>query len=149
MQTATIEAREQEIVEEFDLFDDWMGKYEYLIELGRELPLIEDDYKTEAYRVHGCQAQVWLRAGFDDGRVYYRADSDAMITKGLIALLVRVLSEQPPDAVLGARLGFLDQIGLKEHLSSTRKNGLAAMVKQMKHYALAFAETRQNVTLAS
>jgi len=144
MQTETIAAREQAIIEEFSLFDDWMGKYEYLIELGRELPLIEETYRTENYRIYGCQAQVWLRAVFSEGKVFYKADSDAMITKGLIALLVRVLSGQPPAAVVHTELDFLDRIGLKEHLSSTRKNGLGAMVKQMKQYALAFSEAARN-----
>ena len=106
------------------MFDDWMGKYEYLIELGKDLPLIEEAYKTREYQIHGCQAQVWLRAAFRDDKVYYKADSDAFITKGLISLLVRVLSDQPPADIAHARLGFLDQIGLKEHLSATRKNGL-------------------------
>ncbi len=141
MHTDTIAAREQDIVEEFSMFDDWMGKYEYLIELGRDLPLIEEAYKTEAYRIHGCQAQVWLRAAFRDDKVYYKADSDAFITKGLISLLVRVLSDQPPADITRARLRFIDQIGLKEHLSSTRKNGLGAMVKQMKRYALGFGKS--------
>ena len=140
----TIARRADEIVDEFAFFEDWMEKYEHLIELGRALPLIEDRYKTEDYRIHGCQAQVWLRAEHDDGVVRYRADSDALITKGLIALLVRVLSGQPPEAVAAARLDFLDRIGLDEHLSPTRKNGLAAMVRQMKHYALAFSETAKN-----
>ncbi len=144
MNVETIAAREQDIIDEFEMFDDWMGKYEYLIELGRSLPLIEDAYKTDDYRIHGCQAQVWLRAALQEGRVRYRADSDALITKGLIALLVRVLSDQPPEAVLRAHLSFLDRIGLKEHLSPTRKNGLSAMVKQMKHYALAFSQAARN-----
>lgn len=144
MQTDTIATRAQEIVEEFSMFDDWMNKYEYLIELGRDLPLIDDAYKTDAYRIHGCQSQVWLRADSRDDRVYYTADSDAMITKGLISLLVRVLSGQPPDAVINARLDFLDRIGLKEHLSATRKNGLGEMVKQMKRYALALSGTVAN-----
>ena len=123
------------------MFDDWMGKYEYLIELGKDLPLIEAAYKTEAHRIRGCQAQVWLRAAFREGKVHYTADSDAFITKGLISLLVRVLSNQPPADIAEARLGFLDQIGLKEHLSATRKNGLGAMVEQMKRYAVAFQST--------
>ena len=144
MEIDTITAREAEIAEEFAFFDDWMDRYEYLIELGRALPLIEEEFKTDAFRVQGCQAQVWLRAAMEDGRVVYRADSDALITKGLIALLVRVLSGQPPDAIARARLGFLDRIGLREHLSPTRKNGLAAMVKLMKHYALAYHETARN-----
>ncbi len=141
MQTDTIAAREQDIVEEFSMFDDWMGKYEYLIELGKDLPLIEEAYKTDDYKIHGCQAQVWLRAAFRDDKVYYKADSDAFITKGLISLLVRVLSDQPPADIAHAQLGFLDQIGLKEHLSATRKNGLGAMVKQMKLYALGFGKS--------
>ena len=144
METMTITAREAEIVEEFAFFDDWMDRYEHLIELGRGLPIIEEAYKIDAYRVKGCQAQVWLRAAMEDGRVVYRADSDALITKGLIALLVRVLSDQPPEEIVRAQLGFLDEIGLKEHLSPTRKNGLGAMVKQMKRYALAFHETARN-----
>ncbi len=142
MHTDTIVAREQDIVEEFSMFDDWMGKYEYLIELGRDLPLIEEAYKTDDYKIHGCQAQVWLRAAFRDDKVYYKADSDAFITKGLISLLVRVLSDQRPADIAQARLGFLDQIGLKEHLSATRKNGLGEMVKQMKLYALGFGKSK-------
>lgn len=137
--TSTITERTEAVVDEFALFDDWMGRYEYLIELGREVPQIEDTYKTEDYRIHGCQSQVWLRAYQEGGLVHYKADSDALITKGLISLLVRVLSGQPPSAVATANLDFLDRIGLREHLTSTRKNGLAAMVKQMKQYALALA----------
>ena len=132
---STIQERQQAILDEFALFDDWMGRYEYLIELGRSLPLIEETYKTEAHRIHGCQAQVWLRAACEDDVVYYKADSDALITKGLIALLVRVLSGQPPEAIAEAKLTFLDEIGLQDHLSPTRKNGLRAMVQQMKRYA--------------
>ncbi|MFQ5570945.1 MAG: SufE family protein [Rhodothermales bacterium] len=141
MSTETIAAREEAIVEEFSFFDDWMEKYEYLIELGHALPLIEEAYKTAEYRIHGCQAQVWLRAEICDDHVFYKADSDAIITKGLISLLVRVLSDQPPKAIARAELAFLDRIGLKEHLSSTRKNGLSAMVKQMKLYALALGNS--------
>jgi len=133
----SIAEREEEIVETFALFDDWMGRYEYLIELGRALPLIEDAYKTDAYLIHGCQSQVWLRAWSEGGVVRFKADSDAMITKGLIALLIRVLDAQPPQAILNADLSFLDRIDMNEHLSPTRKNGLGAMVKQMKMYALA------------
>lgn len=137
MDTSTIPQKEQAIVDEFALFDDWMGKYEYLIELGKDLPLIEDEYKIDDYRVKGCQSQVWLRAEHTNGTVHYKADSDALITKGLISLLIRVLSEQPAEEVATAELTFLDKIGLKEHLSPTRKNGLGSMVKQMKMYALA------------
>ncbi len=144
MNTDTIVHREAEVVEEFELFDDWIERYEHLIELGKALPLIEDAYKTDAYRIHGCQSQVWLRAEARDGRLVFRADSDAMITKGLIALLVRVLSDQPPEAVAQARLAFLDRIGLQEHLSPSRKNGLSAMIKQMKLYALALSDAARN-----
>lgn len=135
-ETATIEEREREIVEEFELFDDWMGRYEYLIEQGKSLPLIDERFKDEAHKIHGCQSQVWVNAEPRDGLVHYTADSDAMITKGLVAILVRVLSEQPPEAIVGAKLDFIDKIGLKEHLSPTRKNGLAGMVRQMKLYAV-------------
>ncbi len=144
MSVPPIEDRAQEVVEEFSFFDDWMEKYEYLIELGKQVPEIEDAYKTPEYRIQGCQSQVWLRAEERDGRVYYCADSDALITKGLISLLVRVFSGQPASDIATARLDFLDQIGLQEHLSATRKNGLAAMVKRMKQYALAFSEAVRN-----
>lgn len=137
----TIAEREQAIIEEFDLFDDWMGRYEYLIDLARSLPLIEEAFKTEAYRIHGCQSQVWLRAEAAGDRIRFRADSDALITRGLIALLLRVLDNQPAAAILRADLAFLDRLGMKEHLSPTRKNGLAAMIRQIKHYALALTPT--------
>lgn len=140
----TIEARARQIVEEFSLFDDWMGKYEYLIELGKTLPLIEPEYKTDVFRIHGCQSQVWIRPEFRNGRLYFRGDSDALITKGLVALLIRVLSGQPPEAIFNARLDFLDEIGLKAHLSPTRKNGLAAMIEQMRRYAQAYLQTSRN-----
>ncbi len=133
---ATIREREREIVEEFNLFDDWMGRYEHLIEQGKSLPAIDERFKDEAHKIHGCQSQVWIHAEMDDGRVWYTGDSDAMITKGLVAILVRVLSGQPPEAIATADLAFLDEIGLKEHLSPTRKNGLAGMVRQMKLYAV-------------
>jgi len=139
MDTTSIPEREEAIINEFMLFDDWMGKYEYLIELGKDLPLIEEAYKTDDFRIRGCQSQVWLRPDRANGHVVYRADSDAMITKGLIALLIRVLSDQPPAAVAEADVQFLEEIGLKEHLSSTRKNGLQSMVQQMKAYAKALA----------
>ena len=139
----TISEREQEIVDEFSLFDDWMGRYEHLIELGKTVPPIEEEYKTDTYRVHGCQAQVWLRAEEKDGRLYFFADSDAHITKGLIALLIRVLSGLPPEEIAGARLAFLEKIQLQEHLSPTRKNGLAGMIRQMKRYAVEHADPKQ------
>lgn len=126
------------IVEEFELFEDWMQKYDYLIELGKELPLIDEEYRTEEHLIKGCQSQVWLQAYSTDGKVYYKADSDAIITKGIISLLVRVLSGQKAEDIVQAELQFVDDIGLKEHLSPTRSNGLLAMIKQMKFYAIAF-----------
>lgn len=140
----SIQQAADEIVDEFALFDDWMGKYEHLIELGRSLPLIEEQFKTDDYKIKGCQSQVWVRPEMRDGLLYYKGDSDALITKGLIALLVRVLSGQPPEVVVQADLSFLDRIGMKEHLSPTRKNGLSSMMKQLKLYALAHAKASQN-----
>jgi cysteine desulfuration protein SufE len=141
---ATIRDRAREIVEEFALFDDWMGKYEYLIDLGKLVPPIEVEYKTDDYKIKGCQSQVWIRPEMRSGLLYYKGDSDAVITKGLVALLIRVLNGQPPAAVVEADLSFLDEIGMKEHLSPTRKNGLASMMKQLKLYALAHAHAAQN-----
>jgi cysteine desulfuration protein SufE len=134
--SGTIAERSREIVDEFALFDDWMGRYEYLIEQGKTLPRIDDRYRDEAHKIHGCQSQVWVHGDLVDDVMEYTGDSDAMITKGLVAILVRVLSGQPPEAVATADLSFLDEIGLKEHLSPTRKNGLAGMVRQMKRYAI-------------
>ncbi len=128
---------QQDIVDEFSMFDDWMQKYEYLIELGKDLPLIDEQYKKEENLIKGCQSQVWLHAENDGEKVLYTADSDAILTKGLIALMIRVLSGQKPKDIVAADMSFIDQIGLKEHLSPTRANGLASMVKQMKYYALA------------
>lgn len=140
----TIEERAREVVEEFGLFDDWMGKYEYLIDLGKSIPEIEDEYKTDDYKIKGCQSQVWIRPEMLDGLLYYKGDSDALITRGLVALLIRVLSGQPPQAVAEADLSFLDEIGMNEHLSPTRKNGLASMMKQLKLYAMAHAHAARN-----
>lgn len=126
---------EKQITDDFSLFDDWMGKYEYIIELGKDLPLIDEKYKTDEYKVKGCQSQVWLNSEFKDGKVIYKADSDAIITKGLIALLIRVLSNQKPEDIVNADLEFLNRIGMKEHLSPNRANGLIAMIKYMKSYA--------------
>ncbi|NNE70148.1 MAG: SufE family protein [Rhodothermales bacterium] len=138
--TSTIEERAAEVVEEFELFDDWMGRYEHLIEQGKGLPALPDDYRTEAYQVRGCQSQVWVAAEpTDSGTIRFLADSDALITRGLAALLVRVLDDQPPEAVASSNLAFLDQIGMNEHLSPTRKNGLDAMVRRMKLYAESLA----------
>jgi len=132
-----IEERQQEVIAEFSLFEDWMQKYEYIIELGKELPLIDPKYKTDDYLIRGCQSRVWLHAGLlPDGRIRYTADSDAIITKGLVALVVRVLSDENPQDVVKSDLHFVKDIGLHQHLSPTRSNGLAAMIKQMKIYAL-------------
>lgn len=138
-----IEEKEQEIIEEFSLFDDWMDKYEHIIGLGKELPLIDENLKSDDLLIKGCQSQVWLHAKLEDGKVIYTADSDAIITKGIISLLIRVLTNQTPDVIINTDLNFIEHIGLKEHLSPTRSNGLVSMVKQMKLYALAF-KTQQN-----
>ena len=129
---------EQALIEEFELFDDWMDKYNYIIELGKELPMIDEQYKTPEYLIDGCQSQVWLHADYRDGKVYFTADSDAIITKGIVNLLIRVLSERTPQEIIDNDLSYLDAIGLKEHLSPTRSNGLASMIKQIKLYAVAF-----------
>jgi len=133
----TIQEIENQIVEEFEQFEDWMDRYNYIIETGKELPLIENTYKTQQYLISGCQSQVWLYASYEDGKVLFKADSDAIITKGIVALLIRVLSHQTPDDILNTPLDFIDKIGLKEHLSPTRSNGLVSMIKQMKLYAMA------------
>jgi len=132
-----IQEAENKIIEEFALFDDWMDKYNYIIELGKSLPTIDDEYKTDKYLITGCQSQVWLQAEFRDGKIYFKADSDAIITKGIIYLLIRVLSGRTSEEILEAKLDYLDAIGLKQHLSPTRSNGLVSMIKQMKVYALA------------
>ena len=129
---------QEEIVEEFSLFDDWMQRYEYMIELGKSLPLIDPEYKTEDNIIKGCQSKVWIHADLEGDKLVFTADSDAIITKGIIAILIRVFSNQHPDAILGADTSFIDKIGLKEHLSPTRANGLVSMIKQLKMYAIAF-----------
>ena len=134
----TISETETRIVDEFSMFEDWMDKYNYLIELGRSLPLINEKYKTDQYIISGCQSKVWLNAELKDGLVIFTANSDAIITKGIIYLLIRVLSNHAPDEIIASNMDFVDQIGLKEHLSPTRSNGLTSMIKQMKLYALAF-----------
>ena len=133
-----INAVQEEIVEEFSLFDDWMQRYEYMIELGKSLPLIDPEYKTEDNIIIGCQSKVWIHADLKGDKLVFTADSDAIITKGIIAVLIRVFSNQHPDAILGADTSFIDKIGLKEHLSPTRANGLVSMIKQLKMYAIAF-----------
>jgi len=134
----TISSAQQEIVEEFSLFENWMQRYEYMIELGKSLPLIDPKFKTEDYIIKGCQSKVWVHADLKDEKLIFTADSDAIITKGIIAILLRVFSNQHPDAILDAETAFIDKIGLKEHLSPTRANGLVSMVKQLKMYAIAF-----------
>lgn len=126
---------QDEVVDEFAIFDQWMDKYEYIIDLGKKLPLIDDQYRHEDNLVPGCQSRVWLHAELDQDRVYFTADSDAIITKGIIALLIRVLSGQPADQISQADLYFIDRIGLKEHLSPTRSNGLVNMVARLKSHA--------------
>ncbi|WNJ19418.1 SufE family protein [Pontibacter sp. G13] len=133
-----IHTREEELMEEFSLFDDWMDKYQYIIELGQNLPEMSETDKNEDNRVHGCQSQVWLTADLDGDKVVYEADSDAIITKGLVGMLTRVLSGNTPQEILQAELKFVDQAGIREHLSPTRSNGLNSMIKKMKMYALAF-----------
>lgn len=133
----TIQERAQSVVDEFSMFDDWMDKYAYLIELGKDLPIIDDKYKNETHLISGCQSRVWLHASFDEGKVIFTADSDAVITKGIISLLIRVLSNSQPTEIVTADLSFLDDIGLKAHLSPTRANGLVSMIKQMQLYARA------------
>ncbi|MGK0407455.1 MAG: cysteine desulfuration protein SufE [Roseivirga sp.] len=133
----SIKEVQAEIIDEFAMFDDWMQRYEYLIDLGKSLPLIEGQYKTSDNIIKGCQSQVWLHAEGAASAIRYTADSDAILTKGLIALLVRVFDSQRAEEIAAADVSFIDQIGLKEHLSPTRANGLLSMVKQMKFYALA------------
>ena len=129
---------QDEIIEEFSVFDDWLDKYDYLIGLSETLPAIAPEHRTERYLIEGCQSRVWVDAKLEDGRVYYAADSDAIITKGIIALLIRVLNGRTPQEILATDLYFIDAIGLKENLSPTRSNGLLAMLNQMRLYALAF-----------
>lgn len=134
----SIDEIQDEIIGEFSVFDDWMDKYALLIDLGNSLPPIEEKYKTNENLIEGCQSRVWLQADYRDGRIWFEAESDAIIVKGIVSLLVRVLSGRTPDEILNADLYFIDRIGLTEHLSPTRSNGLVAMVKQMRMYALAF-----------
>jgi len=129
---------EAQIIAEFSAFDDWMDKYNYLIEMGKEMKVLDEKYKVQNNLISGCQSRVWLHAEYRDGKVYFTADSDAVITKGMVSLMIRVLDGQAPDDIINADLGFVEKIGLKEHLSPTRSNGLTSMIKQMKLYALAF-----------
>ena len=139
----TIKSIQEEVIDEFLLFDDWMQKYEYMIDLGKSLPLINDNNKTDDRLIKGCQSKVWLDAQLKNGKINYTADSDAIITKGIIAILLRVFSNQTPDAILSANTDFIDEIGLKEHLSPTRANGLVSMIKQLKIYALVLKAQKQ------
>ncbi len=134
----SIQEIQETIVEEFGMFDDWMDKYNYLIEISKDLPDIDTKFKTEEYLISGCQSRVWLHSDIKDGKVIFTADSDAIIVKGIIALLVRVMSNRTPQELVETDLFFIDQIGLKQNLSPTRSNGLLAMVKQMKLYAIAY-----------
>lgn len=127
-----------EIVDEFSMFDDWMQRYEYMIELGKSLPLIEEKYKVEENLIKGCQSKVWVHAELEDKKLVFTADSDAIITKGIVAILIRAFSNQHPSEILAADTQFIDEIGLKEHLSPTRANGLVSMIKQLKMYAIAY-----------
>lgn len=135
---AQIQEIQAEIVEEFDMFDDWMQRYEYMIDLGKSLPVIDEQYKTDDRIIKGCQSKVWVHAALENNKVQFTADSDAIITKGIIAILIRAWSGQKPQDIIDANTDFIDQIGLKEHLSPTRANGLVSMIKQLKMYALAF-----------
>ncbi|MCB0791922.1 MAG: SufE family protein [Flavobacteriales bacterium] len=134
-----ISQTQQELIDEFALYSDWQDRYEHLIELGKDLPLIAPENKVDTNLVRGCQSRVWLHAAHQNGIVHFTADSDAMITKGIVALLVRVFNDRTPQEILGASTEFIDTIGLREHLSPNRANGLSAMIDQMKRYALAFS----------
>ncbi len=140
----TIEDIQQEIIEEFSGFDDWMDKYQLLIDIGSEQDPLPEQYKTEQNLIDGCQSRVWLQADYIDGKIHFQAESDALIVKGIVTLLIRVLSDHTPDEILEADLHFINDIGLTEHLSPTRSNGLLAMLKQMKLYAMAFKAKNEN-----
>lgn len=134
----TIQEKQQEVVDEFAMFDDWMQRYEYMIELGKSLPLIDEKYKIDENLIKGCQSKVWVHAELEGDKLAFTADSDAIITKGIVAILIRVFSDQHPSAIIEADTKFIDEIGLKEHLSPTRANGLVSMIKQLKMYAIAY-----------
>ena len=136
----TIKEIQEEIIGEFEIFEDWMQKYEYLIDLGKELSMLDEKHKVNENLIKGCQSRVWLHAEQKDGKIIYTADSDAIMTKGIIAILIRILSNQSPSEIANANLEFINKIGLKEHLSPTRANGLLLMIKQMKLYAIAFSK---------
>lgn len=140
----TIKETQEQIITEFSHFDDWMDRYNHLIDMGRNCPLITEKFKTKNYLISGCQSRVWLHASLVDDKIVFTADSDAVITKGIVNLLIRVFSNQPPEDIIDADISFIDKIGLKEHLSPTRSNGLMSMIKQMKLYALAFKTKAQS-----
>ncbi|MCK5080224.1 MAG: SufE family protein [Bacteroidales bacterium] len=140
----TIKEIQEQIIKEFGNFDDWMDRYNHLIDMGKSCPLIDEKYKTKSFLISGCQSRVWLHASMSDGEVIFTADSDAVITKGIVNLLIRVFSKQPADDIIAADISFIDEIGLNEHLSPTRSNGLMSMIKQMKLYALAFKTKAAN-----
>ncbi|ALO15877.1 Cysteine desulfuration protein SufE [Salinivirga cyanobacteriivorans] len=135
---STIDKKQQEIVEEFSVFDDWMDKYAYLIEQGKELTGLKDEHRTDNNVISGCQSKVWLHAEYEEGKIKFTADSDAVLTKGLVALVIKVFSNEKPDTIINAEPWFIKEIGLEENLSPTRSNGLNAMLKQIKFYAMAF-----------
>lgn len=139
----TIKQVQEEIIDEFLMFEDWAERYEYIIDLGKNLPIIDEQYKTDANLIRGCQSKVWLHAEQKDGKIEFTADSDAILTKGVIAIMIRVFSGQKSQDILDASTDFVDEIGLKEHLSPTRANGLVSMIKQIKMYALAY-DTKEN-----
>ena len=138
MHVKSIRDIQEEIVSEFESYDDWMDKYNYLIELSRDLPMIDPGMKVKENLINGCQSKVWLNADYQDGTIHFTADSDALITKGIVSLLIRVMSDRTPDEIIHTDLYFIDQIGLRQNLSPTRSNGLLSMIKQMKLYALAY-----------
>lgn len=141
----TIKEKQDALIEDFELFDDWMDKYEHIIQMGKDLPPIDEQYKTDDNLIKGCQSRVWLHAAYKDGKIYFTADSDALITKGLVSMIVQVLSGHTPKEIVDAELYFVDAVGLKSHLSPTRSNGLLSMLKQIKLYAVAFlSKTFQN-----
>lgn len=141
---ASIQTIQEEIVDEFSLFEDWMQRYEYIIELGKSLPLIDEAHKTDENIIKGCQSKVWVHGELKDKLLHFTADSEAILTKGIIAILIRVFSGQPPQDIIDSGTGFIDEIGLKEHLSATRANGLVSMIKQMKLYAVAYQTQLNN-----
>lgn len=139
MENRTVVDVKNEIIEEFSVFEDWMDKYEYIIELGKSVPMIEETQKTEANLIKGCQSRVWLSSEYRDGKIFFAADSDAIITKGIISLLVRVFNGRTPQEILSSDFSFVEKIGLKDNLSPTRANGLVSMIKQIQNYAVAYS----------